>query len=336
VRVLVVKTSSLGDVVHTFPALTDARRALPQARFDWAVEPAYAPVAALHPAVAAVVPVGLRVLARRPAKLGEVWRAARAVRYDRIVDAQGLAKALLVTRLARGERHGYDRASVREPLASAFYDVRHSVPRDLHAIERTRRLFAAALGYPAPQSAPDYGLPAPADRPGRSVVLVHGAAWGTKLWGAEAWREVALRASAAGYEVLVPAHGPEETRRASEIVADVPRASVLPPQDLGALARRLGAAAGAIAADTGLAHLTAALGRAVVTLYGPTAPGLTGAVGRGAVNLAAPESCPHAPCRARSCRLAPGAASPPCLAAFAPERVWRAFVALDEPAAPKA
>lgn len=329
-RVLLVKTSSFGDVVHTFPALTDARAARPDLELDWAVEPAFAPVAKLHPAVRQVLPLGLRAMLRgRWRAVAAAVAAIRAERYDVVLDAQGLLKSLIVTRLSRGERHGYDRASAREGAAALFYDVRHSVPRDLHAIERLRRLFADALGYPRPTAPPRYGLDVARLSDGareRSLVLVHGASWGTKLWPAEAWRALAARASAEGWRVLVPAHGAEEAARAQVIAQGLDGVECLPPQGLDGLSSVIARSGGAISGDTGLAHLAAALDRPVVTLYGPTRPGLTGAIGRATRNLTPPaEACPHLPCLARTCRLTHEAAAPPCLVALTPETVWHAF-----------
>ena len=161
--ILFIKTSSLGDVIHHMPALTEARKARPQARFTWLVEEAFAPLVALHPAVGEVVPVAWRRWRKSiyaPATLGEIagsLRAIRAPRYDEIVDSQGLLRTAVIARLAHGRRHGYDAASMREPLAAMFYDVRHRVSRDLHAVERNRILSGLALGY-TPQGAPDFGL----------------------------------------------------------------------------------------------------------------------------------------------------------------------------------
>jgi heptosyltransferase-1 len=140
--ILFIKTSSLGDVVHHMPALTDARRALPDAHFAWVVEEAFAPLARLHPALTEVIPVAWRRWRKSmlaPATLAEIrssLRGLRARRYDTIVDSQGLLRTAILARFARGRRHGYDAASIREPLASLLYDVRHSVSYDLHAVER--------------------------------------------------------------------------------------------------------------------------------------------------------------------------------------------------------
>src|SRR5262245_4750270 len=141
-RILFVKTSSLGDVVHNGPAVSDAARALPGAEIDWVVEAPFAEVAAMHGAVRRVIPVAVRRWRRalwRPSGWAEMraFRAAlRATRYDAVVDTQSLLKSALIAQLADGLRHGLDRASAREPVAARFYDAVHAVPRALHAVER--------------------------------------------------------------------------------------------------------------------------------------------------------------------------------------------------------
>lgn len=321
-RVLIIKTSSLGDVVHTLPALTDAARARAGIVFDWAVEPAFAAVPAWHGAVADVIALPLR-----GARNGG-WRALRDAigrlrlrRYDAVIDAQGLLKSAAATLFARGPKHGLDRASAREGLASTVYGHAHAVPRDMHAIARTRALFAAALGYAVPDGAPDYGVdrgriakPAMA-RP--YVVLIHGTTWATKEW--TRWRELAQDLARQGMGVAVPAHGVAESARAEAICAGIGDAIVLPPGLIADVATAIAGAAGAVAVDTGLAHVAAALGVPCVTLYGPTSPALTGTIGAHQARIASDFDC--APCRARICARTGKAEPPPCLAALDPARV---------------
>ena len=161
--VLFIKTSSLGDVIHHMPAVTEARRARPDLRFAWMVEEAFAPLVRLHPAVEKVVPVAWRRWRKSlyaPATISEIARNMRAIRsmqYELVVDTQGLLRTGILSRVARGVRHGYDSHSIRESPASVFYDVRHAVSRELHAVERNRVLSGLALDY-APRGAPDFGL----------------------------------------------------------------------------------------------------------------------------------------------------------------------------------
>src|SRR5262245_3059321 len=151
--VLFVKTSSLGDVIHHMPALTEARRMRPGYRFSWVVEEAFAPLVRFHPAADEVIPVASRRW-RRSFPGPSIWRELRQFRhtlrtphYDTIIDTQGLIRSAMIARVARGMRHGYDAGSVREGAASWLYDVRHRVIRNQHAIARNRSLTGLALGY---------------------------------------------------------------------------------------------------------------------------------------------------------------------------------------------
>src|SRR5665213_920451 len=223
--ILFIKTSSLGDVIHHMPALTEAREARPGASFTWLVEEAFAPLVRLHPAVGAVIPVAWRRWRKSlyaPATLAEIAGSLRAIRtqhYDLIVDSQGLLRSGVIARLAHGRRHGYDATSIREPLASPFYDVRHSVSRELHAVERNRMLSGLALGY-VPQGAPDFGLDrARFGAPGeRYAVLLHATARTEKQWPEANW--IALGHTLAGQGIgLVLPWGTDVERARSERIA---------------------------------------------------------------------------------------------------------------------
>lgn len=336
-RVLLVKTSSLGDVVHTLPAITDAARALPGIRFDWVVEESFQAIAAMHPAVADVLPVALRRWRKHPLKTwrsGE-WRAFRqrlqAHPYDCVIDAQGLIKSAFVTRRARGEKHGLDKASAREGLSARVLDVAHPVARQQHAITRTRELFARALGYARPDSAPDYGVSASGSAEGNRLVFFHGTTWPTKHWPESYWKSLASLAASAGYEVLLPHGNDTEQARAQVIAAGNPAVQVMERQPLDSLLDTLRQLDGFVAVDTGLAHLAAAAGLPGIALYGPTDPSLTGVLGARAKSLAA--SFPCAPCVQERCtyRGELGASvQPPCFSSLPADAVWQAFRQLIE------
>lgn len=328
-RVLLVKTSSLGDVVHTLPALTDAAAALPGIRFDWVVEEAFAEIPARHPAVDRVIPVALRRWRKAPLRTwrsGEWARCRAAIRdreYDLVLDAQGLLKSAFFTRLGRGPKAGLDRASAREPLSARFLDRPLAVPTGQHAIQRVRQLFAAALGYALPDTPPDAGLPRAraAATTGARLIFFHGTTWASKHWPEANWRELATLATAAGHRVLLPWGNDVEQARAGRIAADLPGVEVLPRMGLGALLDLMLELDGFVAVDTGLAHLAAAAGMPGVALYGPTDPALTGVLGARALSLTA--SFPCAPCRQEHC--ARDRARVPCWEALPPARVWQAF-----------
>lgn len=297
-RVLVVKMSSLGDVIHTLPALTDAARAVPGIRFDWVVEEAFAEIPSWHPAVDRVIPVALRRWRKRPlhALRGPEWRAARNKLqdrpYDAVIDAQGLLKSAFIVGQVPAPRYGMDWRTVRERFATAAYQHRVYVPRDMHAVERTRLLFARSLRYRVPKDRGDYGIRSSLAVGGVStepvILFLHGSARSEKLWPQGHWEALGRLASGAGYRLALPWGNPEEHSRAQRISAGVPAAEVLPRMDLRQLANLLLRASGSVAVDTGLGHLAAALDIPTVSLYGPTSVRLIGAYGQHQVHMESP------------------------------------------------
>ncbi|MFO1371859.1 MAG: lipopolysaccharide heptosyltransferase I [Candidatus Competibacteraceae bacterium] len=287
-RLLIVKTSSLGDVVHMLPAVSDIQQARPGMRIDWLVEENFTAIPALHPAVSRVIPVALRRW-RRTLLQPQVWRefaAFRAMlgqeRYACILDSQGLLKSALLCRLAQGVRHGPDRASAREPLAAWFYESTISVPRNRHAVERNRELAARALGYPVPTGPPDFGITTAAPpAPGLTndyVVCLHGASHTSKCWPQKNWVALIQALAQDNLTAALPWGSPAE-RMTAEAIAGVSRALVLPRLEIYEMTGVLAAARAVIGMDTGLSHLAAALGRPTVALYINTSPRLTGVMG---------------------------------------------------------
>jgi heptosyltransferase-1 len=327
--VLIIKTSSLGDVLHTLPAVTDAALNKPGIRFDWVVEEAFAEVPAWHAAVADVIPVALRRWKHRPFHVlyaGEPQAAVRRLRsrdYDHIIDAQGLIKSALIARFARGPRSGLDRDSAREPVAARAYDNTFAIARDQHAVLRVRQLFAAALDYPVPDVSPDYGIKQHFPQRTREpyLVFLHGTTWPTKHWPDDYWCKLASMAAAAGLPVKIPWGNAIEQQRAQQIAAMADAIEVLPRMQLGELAAVIAAAGAVVGVDTGLVHLAAALGTPCITLYGSTDPGLIGTQGESQLHLQAQFPC--APCQQRKCTYPDEAAVfPACYSTLDPERVW--------------
>ncbi|UUY09935.1 lipopolysaccharide heptosyltransferase I [Pseudomonas sp. J452] len=300
-RVLLIKTSSLGDVIHTLPALTDAARAIPGIQFDWVVEEGFAEIPAWHPAVAQVIPVAIRRWRKnlwRTLKNGD-WRRFKTrlgeTDYDLVIDAQGLLKSAWLTRYVKAPIAGLDRDSAREPIACRFYDHLYPVAKNQHALERTRQLFAQALGYQLPAEIGDYGLDraAMADASQAPYLLfLHGTTWASKHWPEADWRALAERMAGQGWAVRLPWGNETEKARAERIVAGIDGAAVLPKLNLAGVAKVIAGATACVAVDTGLGHLAAALDVPCISLYGPTLPGRVGAYGRGQVHLCA--SGPHA------------------------------------------
>lgn len=291
-RVLLIKLSSMGDVIHALPAVSDAQQHLPHIRFDWVVEQAFADIPAWHDAVETIIPVAMRrwrkQLWHSRSEILQARHRLRAQSYDAVIDAQGLLKSAFLGRLARGATHGYAADSCREPLASYWYRHGHSVDPRRHAIERIRALFAESLGYAQPVDQLSYGIRLPiltlpeevqlaAAKP--YVLFLHGTTWLAKQWPLNYWQALAGLATRAGYTVLLPWGNSEEQDRAQRIAQTGQSIHVLPRMSLSELGQLLNAAAGVVGVDTGLGHLSAALGRPTISIYGPTDTQLIGTVG---------------------------------------------------------
>ena len=291
-QVLIVKTSSMGDVLHTLPALTDAMRAIPGIRFDWVVEEGFSQIPTWHPAVDRVIPVAIRRWRKNwfgsetRQERCDFKRLVQKRTYDVVIDAQGLIKsAALITRIAKGSKHGQDAKSAREPFASWFYNHRHDIDKQQHAVERTRELFAKSLGYDKPESYGDYAIAArflnhlPADA-GQYLVFLHATTRDEKHWPESHWRELIELMAPSGLKIKLPWGAEHERLRALRLAEGFPHVEVLPKLSLQQVAEVLAGAKGVVSVDTGLSHLTAALDRPNITLFGPTDPGLIGGYGQ--------------------------------------------------------
>ena len=305
-KILVVKLSSLGDVVHAMPAVQDMRQALPQADIDWVVEGAFAPLVERCDGVGRVIGCELRRWRKAPmsAQTRSEWRAFRdelhGEAYDAVIDLQGLTKSALVARVARlaagGKRHALanqTEGSSYEAPTRWVADVAHRIAPHVHAVQRSRELCAMALGYRLPASL-RYGLRAHEARTDAGdgaaaagpVVLVHGSSREDKSWPESHWLELGARLIAQSHSIGLP-HGSEAERERSVRLARQlgARAEVWPRMELGALADRLAGSAGVIGVDSGLSHIAVALDRPHVQIYnvdtawrtGPLAPSPGGA-----------------------------------------------------------
>ncbi len=293
-RILLVKTSSLGDVIHNLPVASDIRRALPQAALDWVVEENFAAIPRLHPAVCHVLPVAMRRW-RKSLLSPATWREFGTFRrlacrpagsdsYAAVVDTQGLIKSALLATQARGVKFGYAADAAREPLAARFYDRSFSIPKHLHAVERNRRLAAAALGYTLDALPLDYGITAPplktAWLPASDyAVLLTATSRADKEWPEEDWRALATALIATGLRCVLPGGSVPERTRAARLAQSLGRAIAAPAMNLTELAGLLAGAAIVIGVDTGLVHLAAALQRPTLALYCASDPALTGVLG---------------------------------------------------------
>ncbi|MBE7416864.1 MAG: lipopolysaccharide heptosyltransferase I [Ideonella sp.] len=290
-RLLIVKTSSMGDVVHALPVVHDVRRAFPGAQIEWLVEASFAAIPRLHTGVGRVLPMAWRRW-RKKLSSGDSWRAMRELRaqlreqrYDCVLDLQGLLKSALWGRQASGPLMGYDSASAREPLASWFYARKAHVGRDLHAVERCRQLAAAHLGYAPPSDAPVFGIqPGPGSWKlrGPSAALIPCASRPEKIWPEARWIAVGKRIKAMGLSPLVLWGTEEEQVRAERIAAGCD-GEVPPFLNVHDMAALLAETKRVVGLDTGFSHLAAALGRPTIGIYCDHEPGLAGLVGTASV-----------------------------------------------------
>lgn len=291
-RVLIVKTSSMGDVIHTLPALTDAMQAYPNVKFDWIIEENFSQIPHWHPAVNTVLPLALRRW--RKNWFGNQQREERCRfrqdlqqrHYDIVIDAQGLIKsAALVTRLAKGIKHGGDWNSARESFASLWYDCRHSINQKQHAVERIRDLFANSLNYTKPQSQGDFAIAqhfvtSLTEAKQQYLVFLHATTRDNKHWPQSHWRDLLALLEPSGLQVKLPWGTEHEQQQALKLARGFNHVVVLPRLSLDEVAHQLADACAVVSVDTGLSHLAAALDRPNITLYGPTDPGLIGGYGQ--------------------------------------------------------
>jgi heptosyltransferase-1 len=277
--VLVVRPSSLGDVVWALSIAQDVARARPGTPVDWVVEEPFAALPAMCAGVRRAVPVALRRWRRAPVA-GATWREMRGFRaelrrerYEAILDLQEQVKGGVIARLARGTRHGFDRASVREPVATLFDDVHHAVSPDQHFATRVRTLAAAALGY-AVAGPPRWRwtfAPPPACLPGRPfVVALHATSRADKRWPAERWRALLADVDANGFVPVLPHGSDAEEADARALAAGLASAVVAPRLPLDAMAALIARAHAVVGVDTGLTHLAAAFGIPTLALFTTT------------------------------------------------------------------
>jgi heptosyltransferase-1 len=287
-QILLVKTSSMGDVIHNLPIIADILAHYPDTQFDWMVEESFAEIPKLHPQVRNIIPVAVRrwrksIFSRNTwREIGNLKTRLKHTDYDAIIDTQGLLKSAIMANFAQGEIHGMDYASAREPVASLFYRHKYPVGRNQHAVQRNRALAALTLKYPIPQSLPDYGLgnltsqEINLELPRNYVVFLHGTSRDSKLWPVSHWVTLAEKLKQFNLQVLLPWSNPSEEIRAKDIAAQRSNVQVLPKLKLTALAGILANSKLNIGVDTGLMHLSTALNKPSIAIYTDTNPEFTG------------------------------------------------------------
>ena len=290
-KVLIVKTSSLGDIIHTFPALTDAARLNSGIKFDWVVEESFADVPIWNSFVDKVIPVSIRKWRKRPlyymlnGEIRDFLKNLRLTKYNKVIDAQGLIKSGVLTQLARAnERIGLDKLSLTEPLARFCYKKTFKVDLSKQAVFRMRSIFAQSLNYQFPKTIPDFGFnksffPFKEKTINKNIMFIHGTTWASKLWPDKYWKKLARLVSQNGYKVILPWHEDTERQRVEFIAKDLDNVEILPPMNLTELMKIISKLYATVSVDTGLGHLSAALNIPTFALFGPTNPDRTGMVG---------------------------------------------------------
>ena len=276
-KILLVKLSSLGDVVHALPVVHDILAALPGAQIDWVVEKSFAPIVALHPGVRRIIACEIRRWRKSPlsALTRQQWNAFKAdlrqSDYDAVIDLQGLTKSAVVARLARLAPGGQRYALANQTDGSGYEaptrwvaDVAIRITPHIHAVQRSRELAATALGYTLP-SRPDFGLNQPDVQAGRAqaaienraeqrrVAFVHGTSRADKEWPLAHWITLGQRLNAGGWQIALPA-GSAKEQATSQTIAD-------------ALTHELAQCGGVIGVDSGVSHIAVALDLPHVQLY---------------------------------------------------------------------
>ena len=290
-RILIVKTSSLGDVIHNLPVVCDIHKHYPDAIVDWCVEESFAAIPRLHPGVSEVITVALRrwkkqLFSRQTWQEINVFRQSIARNhYDLILDTQGLLKSALIASQARGVKCGYNADSAREPIAARFYDRSYSVSKVAHAVTRNRLLAAAAFAY-VTEPEINFGISAPLTVTNwlpatRFVVLLTATSRDDKLWPESHWLELGSQLKAQGFTAVFPGGSKPERERAARLAAALSGAIAAPALSLPELASVLARASAVVGVDTGLSHLAVALNVPTVAIYTATDPALTGVFGSG-------------------------------------------------------
>jgi heptosyltransferase-1 len=286
-RILIIKTTSLGDVIHNLPIIADIKKIHPDATIDWVIEESFAEIPTMHPDVNNVIKVAFRRW-RKSLLTKKTWQEVSNFKqnlqtqtYDIVIDTQGLLKSGLLTYLSNSPKKcGYDKNSAREPMASWFYDHKYAISYQQHAVTRNRTLTALSLGYKSPNTPPDYGIQASTkatlnlNQP--YIVALHGTSRDSKLWLTEHWISLGKQLENKGISLALPWASEAESHRAQLIANSLQNAVVLPKLNITALAKIISQSVAAIGVDTGLSHLAAALNKHVIAIYTDTDPALTG------------------------------------------------------------
>lgn len=294
-RFLLMKTSSLGDVLHNLAVVSDLQRVFPGSLIDWCVEAPFAEIPLWHSGVRRVIPVAIRRW-RKNLLSPETWAdvrlalgALRTERYDAIIDTQGLVRSVLLAQLAHGPVYGQNRHEARESLSGLLLSHPLAVPYALHAVERYRTIAATALDYAdrLRELPLDFGLQArfPAE-PGNEVFLFTNTSRDKKLWPEASWINVGRQLHEAGLVAVFTAGNEQEAARSQRIAQGIAEGGgkageILFRPTLTQLTERLSKARLCLGVDTGFTHIACALEIPTIAIFTDTDPALAGGFGLG-------------------------------------------------------
>lgn len=311
-KILIIRLSSMGDIIHTLPAVTDATKSIPNIEFHWVVEKSFAQIPAWHNSVHKVFPIELRKYKGKLLKgvnyYFEIIKALRKERYDLIIDSQGLVKSMLIGLFCKGNVSGYSKHSAREPIASIGYKYKHNITHNQHAISKNRALFAKSLGYSIDNSINtiSYGIRAPAvdsNTNDNYIIFLHGTTWSSKCWPFYRWLELANIISEHGIRIEVTYANSQQQQRAFRLAKLASNVTVRKHMEIDEAATWLQGSRAVVSVDTGFGHLAAALEKPVIGIFGPTKTHLTGILGHEShvQLLSSPRYC--APCLQKKCPM---------------------------------
>ena len=269
-KILIIKSSSMGDVIHALPVAFDIKQAQPDAEVHWVVEESFADIPDLSPFVDRKILTAFRRWRKHPlarqtrSEFSDLKRLLRHEKYDCVIDIQGLMRSALVARLSGAESWGYSKDTIREPLASRFYTHTLPVAESLRPVRRYRTMVSRVLGYDIAPENPRYGLKVkptpPAGVSGPYAALAVNTSRAEKLWPQSRWIDVVRELRKEGLQSVLFWGNDDERRRVEEIACGVEDAVIMPRSSLKALAQTIAGACCLAGVDTGLTHLGAALG----------------------------------------------------------------------------
>jgi len=292
----------MGDLMHALPALTDAAKKIPNIEFDWVVDENFSEVPLWHPMVKSIITTNHRSWKKNIfstsliSELRTIKSRLNNINYDAVVDMQNNLKSAAISFLVKDFVHGLDKASAREYPSHLAYKFTYEISKKNHAISRQRQLLALSLNYEFDVQNIDYGIQKDKferpnlELPDKFLFLVHNASWPTKMWSISRWQELIKLINKQGYMAILPSGSTKELERAQEIASVSEEALAIPTQSLNKTAFIIENATGCICSDTGLAHLSAMLGKPSVTLYSVTDEKLIGTRGNNQSHIISADS----------------------------------------------